>query len=662
MEPGYITIKSKSGKKEWFNICLYNNISGDVVNRSLITQSVDYKLDDNDWETFTTYYNSYLTRKVVYGSQVTFHNYEVEKDLNNFSEIPPINNSFFSITSSSEYSTIGDIFMKGLKNIEIDEIDDMTAQELLAEVNSYVSSLQRELNELKANFVSYNTINLYATKDYVNSYVEEKLDAIDVSDLNLSEYVTYAYIDDVLSYINLNVDLTGYATETYVIEHIDALEPISYNYEVSYIVDGDTINLSNYVTYAYLSAQLEDFTPSSSYETLDLSDYVTYAYLVEQLNAIEPISYNISYEVSYNSGNNIDLSAYATKAYVASRIEEAEENINWKLDQYVTGPYAILNVSYISYESHAFQDISTLFDINPIFNNYNYSKPTLVSSYTESIWPHKPTVTGSNGSYTFEENIDIKPLNYKITVSHSNPSYSYDFILTQECIERLYFPQGNSLTLDDYRHHTVDLTQYIVANVTEDPIYPTESFVSISNLSSIYFYENDTTSPRSVTIIVRDRHLNRYNFTITQPGNPNPGQGGGSSSTPQEYDMTILDDSAPNGTEVPEITENDITITFSKGSNNSNAPKYYANGTEIRCYAGNKIIISSEHTIQKVELVNITLSVGTISFTTTTPTLNEVIDNNQIWEGTTGTLELDVYNSAGASGNIKIRGIKVTIS
>ena len=126
MEPGYITIKSKSGNKEWFNICLYNNISGDVVNRSLITQSVDYKLDDNEWETFTTYYNSYLTRKVVYGYQVTFNNYEVEKDLNNFSEIPPINNSFFSITSSSEYSAIGDIFMKGLKNIEIDEIDDMT--------------------------------------------------------------------------------------------------------------------------------------------------------------------------------------------------------------------------------------------------------------------------------------------------------------------------------------------------------------------------------------------------------------------------------------------------------------------------------------------------------------------------------------------------------
>lgn len=650
MEPGYITIKSKSGNKEWFNICLYNNISSDVVNRSLITQSVDYKLDDNDWETFTTYYNSYLTRKVVYGYQVTFNNYEVEKDSNNFSEIPPINNSFFTVTSSDEYSAIGDIFMKGLKNIEIDEIDDMTAQELLAEVNSYISSLQRELNELKSNYVTYNTINLYATKDYVNSYIEEKLEGIDVSDLNLSDYVTYAYIDDVLSYINVDVDFTGYATESYVIEHIEGIVPISYNYtyEVSYIIEGgDTISLTDYVTYAYLSEQLEGFVPTTSYETLDLSDYVTYAYLVEQLSSIDAISYNISYEVSYNTGSDIDLSAYATKAYVASRIEETEENLNWRLNQYIAGPYAVLNVSYISYESQTVNDISTWFDVNSIFDNYKFSKPTLVSSYTESIWDSSPAPTGSNGTYTFKENIDIKELNYKITVSHNNPNYSYDFILTQGYSERLYFPQGNSLTLPDYHNRTVNLTQYIVTNVTEEPIYPTESFVSMSNLSSIYFFENDTTSSRSVTITVRDRHLNRYDFVITQPGNPNPGQGGGS-LTPTEYtiDLSTFADG--------QISQDDILITAVKNTGSSN-PVYNTSSGQLRIYANNTMTVSSEYTISKIEFGALQYNGGSIS--TEIPTLGEFDNDTQIWEGTATEVLFNVSNA----GQYRITSLKITL-
>ena len=207
-QPGYITIQSKSDRKEWFNIYLYNDINSDIVNSSLITQSINYKLDDKDWQTFTVPYNNYMRRLVLYGYQVTLGDYTSEVDPNNFAyNIVENNYGKFSASLSYEYDAYGDVFMNNLIGIEINEIDDMTAQELLTEIQS----LRNELNEVKQSltnsYINVNTINLYATKAYVGSYVTSKHYLTEHQ--NLSSYATKSYVNDKINSIDFVDDLTN---------------------------------------------------------------------------------------------------------------------------------------------------------------------------------------------------------------------------------------------------------------------------------------------------------------------------------------------------------------------------------------------------------------------------------------------------------------------
>ena len=48
-----------------------------------------------------------------------------------------------------------------------------------------------------------------------------------------------------------------------------------------------------------------------------------------------------------------------------------------------------------------------------------------------------------------------------------------------------------------------------------------------------------------------------------------------------------------NGDEVESVTSDDITVTFDKGTNSNNAPKYYTTGEAVRCYGGNFFTVSS---------------------------------------------------------------------
>ena len=70
--------------------------------------------------------------------------------------------------------------------------------------------------------------------------------------------------------------------------------------------------------------------------------------------------------------------------------------------------------------------------------------------------------------------------------------------------------------------------------------------------------------------------------------------------TPISFDLST----GTNGTAVPSVTSDPVTITFSKGTG-SNAPTYYTNGAALRFYSGNTITIaSSGPKITKVEITN----------------------------------------------------------
>ena len=64
----------------------------------------------------------------------------------------------------------------------------------------------------------------------------------------------------------------------------------------------------------------------------------------------------------------------------------------------------------------------------------------------------------------------------------------------------------------------------------------------------------------------------------------------------EDADKIVVDFSTKdyaNGVSVSSVAQMPVTVTFAKGSNSSNNPKYYTTGTAIRAYGGNTITVST---------------------------------------------------------------------
>lgn len=106
-----------------------------------------------------------------------------------------------------------------------------------------------------------------------------------------------------------------------------------------------------------------------------------------------------------------------------------------------------------------------------------------------------------------------------------------------------------------------------------------------------------------------------------------------------------------NGEAPTSLNGDDVTLTFSKGTNSGNAPKYYDNGQALRCYGGNTITVSSDEDITRIELT-FGSSDGSNAITATPGTLS-----NSTW---TGNAKQVVLTIGGSSGNRRIASMKVT--
>ena len=106
-----------------------------------------------------------------------------------------------------------------------------------------------------------------------------------------------------------------------------------------------------------------------------------------------------------------------------------------------------------------------------------------------------------------------------------------------------------------------------------------------------------------------------------------------------------------NEAAVTSVSGSNCTVTFSNGSNKSNAPKYYTNGTAIRLYSGNTMTIASE--TRTIASITITFGSGGDSNEITTDV--EAYDNG-VW---TGSAQSVTFTIGGTSGNRRIR--KVTL-
>ena len=333
-QPGYITIQSKSDRKEFFNIYLYNDINNDIINHSLITQSINYKLNDNNWETFTVPYNNYMTRFVLYGYQVTLGDYISEVDSNNFAyNIVENNCGKFSVSSSYEYNAYGDVFMNNLIGIEINEIDDMTAQELLGEIQS----LRNELNELKNNltysYISINDIKIYATQSYVNSYVGSYvINKHYLTQQDLIGYATESYVIDKINNIP-SVDLSSYATKSYVIDKINNISSVDIS---SYTMRADITDLSNRISTLEtitMQERIEFLIPIGDSETLlpqpifdeetwSVNHYTDRKTISFSIKSNCKFNVNVEYKNSTNDYNQVTLLSvkYADNDEIPSKL------------------------------------------------------------------------------------------------------------------------------------------------------------------------------------------------------------------------------------------------------------------------------------------------------------------------------------------------------
>ena len=105
-----------------------------------------------------------------------------------------------------------------------------------------------------------------------------------------------------------------------------------------------------------------------------------------------------------------------------------------------------------------------------------------------------------------------------------------------------------------------------------------------------------------------------------------------------------------NGQEVESVTDNGVTVSFDKGTNN-NAPKYYDSGTAVRMYGSNSMTVTAGgKTIISIELT-FGSSDGTNAITTNVPTYEE-----PAWTGEAGSV---TFTIGGTTGQRRIKAIKV---
>jgi hypothetical protein len=127
----------------------------------------------------------------------------------------------------------------------------------------------------------------YATEEYVDDSVRSTRDYV------IDNYATTSYVDSAIEAIDVDVDLTGYATEEFVAE---------------------SIRNSGHATESYVDSavsssqgQIEDYIANKYVSNSDIEDYATKDYVGEAIDNIKI--------------PDTDLTGYATEAYVDQQIE-----------------------------------------------------------------------------------------------------------------------------------------------------------------------------------------------------------------------------------------------------------------------------------------------------------------------------------------------------
>ena len=104
-----------------------------------------------------------------------------------------------------------------------------------------------------------------------------------------------------------------------------------------------------------------------------------------------------------------------------------------------------------------------------------------------------------------------------------------------------------------------------------------------------------------------------------------------------------------NQAEVTTVTQDGITLTFDKGTNN-NTPKWYDTGSAVRLYGGGTLTVTAAENITSI--VFTLASGGTDNLSADTGTYS-----NGTWSGSAASV---VFTQGGTSGHVRIQKIEVT--
>ena len=109
-----------------------------------------------------------------------------------------------------------------------------------------------------------------------------------------------------------------------------------------------------------------------------------------------------------------------------------------------------------------------------------------------------------------------------------------------------------------------------------------------------------------------------------------------------------------NGAAVSSYTGTNFSVAFDKGTNGSNAPKYFDSGEAIRCYGGNTFTVSSNGTDDLLSIKVIIASGGNAN--TITTDLGTFTMTDSTW---TGAAKSVTFTIDGTSGHRRIAGLDV---
>ena len=249
-----------------------------------------------------------------------------------------------------------------------------------------------------------------------------------------------------------------------------------------------------------------------------------------------------------------------------------------------------------------------------------------VSSPTEGVTVTKITNIG----YTINLAIGVNTFKVKFTNNNNSNARVDDIVVTEDApfIESIVADGMNVLfsTGDEFAFNGT-VTAIYTNGITEDVTNDVTVDSSAVNMSVAGTY--------TVTISYNDVSTT-YDVTVQKAG-----------TATKTTTIIFRDLEYDNAQDVTSVETDDIVITFDKGTNNNNSPKYYTTGNGVRTYVGNTITVSSR-TKSNINSIEFTFSEAKYNL------LEATGYSGTTWSGNATNV---VFNSTGTT---RIQSIAIT--